>query len=150
MRIASALWWMFAVGLTACAAPSISGGSSGGETARTAAAPASAASLVGTRWMGVVDASFDKRHVPRLEFVAEGRLSGYSGCNLLHGGWRVDAGQIRVGHLVTTKRGCVGPEGDIERRVLAAFNESSRVSREGEKLVFSTAGGDRLEFVEAK
>lgn len=152
MRIGNALLWMFALGLTACAAPSSSGGATGGEAPRAAAAPApvSAATLVGTRWVGVADASVDKRHLPWLEFVAEGRVSGYTGCNLLHGGWRNDAGTIRFGPLVTTKRGCAGPEGDMERRVLAVLNEQSRVSREGDKLVISAAGGERLEFVQAK
>jgi hypothetical protein len=38
----------------------------------------------------------------------------------------------------------------MERRVLAVLNEQSRVSREGDKLVISAAGGERLEFVQAK
>ena len=52
--------------------------------------------------------------------------------------------------LVTTKRGCAGPEGDIERRVMAVLTPQARVTREGNRLVFTGAGGERLEFVEAK
>ena len=114
------------------------------------AAPADAASLVGTRWRGLIDPATDDRYAPWLEFVSEGRVSGYTGCNLLHGAWKSEGGAVHVGPLVTTKRACAGPEGDIERRVIAALNERSRVSREGNKLVFTTADGERLEFAEAR
>ena len=100
--------------------------------------------------MGVIDPSLDKRSAPWLEFIREGRLSGFTGCNLLSGGWRMEGGQIRIGPLATTKRGCLGPEGDIERRVLAALSEQSRVTRDGAKLVFLGSSGARFEFVEAR
>jgi heat shock protein HslJ len=146
VRIGGALSWICALGVAACAAPSVPGG----PVAAEKSVPADPATLLGTRWMGVTDPSIDSRHVPLLEFVLEGRLSGFTGCNLLHGAWRNDGGQVRVGPLVTTKRACLGPEGDIERRVLAALGPQSSVTREGNRLVFTTAGGERLEFVEAK
>ena len=147
MRIAGTFFWMCAVGLGACAAaPAPEGGSGGAAKPAAAAAP----SLVGTRWMGAVDPSLDKRATPWLEFVAEGRLSGFTGCNMLSGGWRTEGGEIRIGPVITTKRGCAGPEGDVERRVLAALNERSRVARDGAKLVFTGSTGERFEFVEAK
>ena len=80
----------------------------------------------------------------------EGRLSGFTGCNLLHGAWKNEGGEVRIGPLVTTKRGCAGPEGDIERRVLAVLTDKARVTREGGRLVFTAPDGQRLEFVEAK
>ena len=100
--------------------------------------------------MGVVDASIDKRFAPWLEFVAEGRVSGYTGCNLLNGAWKIDGGEVRVGPLVTTKRACAGPEQAIERRVLAALNQQARVTREAGRLVFTTPAGERVEFAEAR
>ena len=148
MKIARALLWMCAAGMSACAAPSTPDGSSAGA-APLPTAPLSA-TLVGTRWMGVIDPSLDKRSAPWLEFIGEGRLSGFTGCNLLSGGWRMEGGQIRVGPLVTTKRGCLGPERDIERRVLAALSEPSRVTRDGAKLVLLGSSGERFEFVEAR
>jgi heat shock protein HslJ len=152
MTMARALVWMCAAAMTACAAPSNSGGATPPPSPGPQAAPgkAPAGSLVGTRWMGLIDASIDKRATPWLEFVGEGRVSGFTGCNLLNGAWRNEGGQVRIGPLITTKRGCAGPEGDIERRVLAALNDQSRVTREGNKLVFVGAGGERFEFVEAK
>ncbi len=148
MRIARALLWMCAAGMSACAAPSTPDGSSAGSAPASAAAPP--ATLAGTRWMGVIDPSLDKRSAPWLEFIREGRLSGFTGCNMLTGGWRMEGGQIRVGSLATTKRGCLGPEGDIERRVLAAVSEQSRVTRDGAKLVFLGVSGARFEFVETR
>jgi heat shock protein HslJ len=127
-------WWL-ALGLAACAAP---------PGPQAVAVP----SLAGTRWMGVIDPSIDPRFAPWIEF-AEGRVSGYTGCNLMQGAWTNDRGGIRVGPLATTKRACAGPEQAIERRVVAALNEQSRVTREPGKLVFTTSTGERFEFIAA-
>jgi heat shock protein HslJ len=128
---------LLALGLAACAAPS-------GPQAQAVDAP----SLAGTRWMGVIDPSIDPRFAPWIEF-AEARVSGYTGCNLMQGAWTNDGGAIRMGPLATTKRACAGPEQAIERRVVAALNEQSRVTRESGKLVFTTSAGERFEFVAA-
>jgi heat shock protein HslJ len=106
--------------------------------------------MVGTRWKGVAAPSTDERHLPWLEFVVEGRLSGFTGCNILHGAWKNEGGAVRIGPLVTTKRACAGPEGDIERRVLLVLTGEARVTREADRLVFTAPDGTRLEFVEAK
>ena len=148
MRMGGALLWICAVGVTACAAPSSSGGAPGAP--RAAATPAVASSMVGTRWKGVIDAAVDERQLPWLEFVVEGRLSGFTGCNLLHGAWQNEGGRVRIGTLVTTKRACAGPGGDIERRVLAVLTAQAKVAREGNRLVFTAPDGERLEFIEAK
>lgn len=115
-------------------------------TAACAAAKPEAPSLAGTRWKGVVDPSTATSMVPWLDFTTD-RLSGFTGCNLLSGAWREEGGEVRLGALAATKRGCVGPASDLERRVLAAMSERARVSREGAKLVFTGPGGERFEFV---
>jgi heat shock protein HslJ len=107
-----------------------------------------AAPLAGTRWVGLVNIALDERNTPWLEF-GDGRLTGFTGCNSLTGGWTSDGGQVRFAPLVATKRACAGPEGDIERRFLAAVSEQSRVSREGRKLVLTGPAGERFEFVES-
>jgi heat shock protein HslJ len=117
-------------------------------TGMTIAAGPTPASLLGTRWKGVVDPSLNPGATPWIEF-AEGRFSGFSGCNLLSGAWRSDGGQIRLGPIAMTKRGCMGPEGDVERRLMAVLNGEARVNREGERLVITGPGGDRFEFVAA-
>ena len=146
MKLTGTMVWICTLALSACAAPPSSGGSSQPPRASHAAVPSS---MVGTRWKGV-DAAADEKHLPWLEFVVEGRLSGFTGCNLLHGAWKNEGGEVRIGPLVATKRGCAGPEGDIERRVMAVLTPQARVTREGNRLVFTAPGGQRLEFVEAK
>jgi len=101
--------------------------------------------LAGTRWAGVVDPGTPEGNIPRLELVAEGRLAGYTGCNLMNGSWSLREGEGRIGPLVTTKRACAGPEANIEKRLVAAFNEG-RLVREGNKLVAIGKGGERFEF----
>ncbi|HSJ97889.1 MAG TPA: META domain-containing protein [Myxococcota bacterium] len=126
--------------LAACAATPV---------APPSAAGAPGAGLAGTRWVGVVEPAADPRTLPRLEFVGEGRVTGYTGCNMLSGSWRMEGGEARLGPLATTKRMCLGPEGEVEQRFLRALGEGSRGRREGERLVFTGAGGARFEFARA-
>ena len=104
--------------------------------------------LAGTRWVGVIDAGLDPAMAPRLEFVA-GRVQGYTGCNMMSGSWRVEGGEVRFGAIAATRRMCVGPGGEIEKRVLAALGDASRVRREGERLVIEAPGGARFVFIPA-
>ncbi|HEX4781900.1 MAG TPA: META domain-containing protein [Usitatibacter sp.] len=112
-------------------------------------AAATPASFTGTRWVGA-GADPGNRNAPALEFVTEGRLAGYTGCNLMSGAWRIEAGELRIGRLVTTKRMCVGPESEVEQRVLAVLVESARFTREGDRLVATTPQGARYEFLRAR
>ena len=128
---------LVALGLAACAAP----GGGGGGTPAAAPAP-----LSGSRWIGVVEGNPDSRTLPRLEFAINGRLNGYTGCNMMSGGWREEGGEARFGPIVSTKRFCVGPEGEVEKRVLAALAPGARGVREGERLVVIAPGGARFEF----
>ena len=109
---------------------------------------AAAGSLAGTRWKGVVGSGVDEAATPYLEF-AEGRLAGFTGCNMLSGAWRTENNEVRLGALVTTKRGCPGTGGEMEKRVLAVLTEKTRFSREGNRLV-ATLGDQRMEFEEIK
>ena len=111
------------------------------------AAPAASAdtSLAGTRWVGIVEPGTNEGNIPRLELVAEGRLAGYSGCNLINGAWQMQGSEARVGPLVATKRACAGPESGIEKRLMAALSQG-RLVREGNKLVAIGRNGDRFEF----
>ena len=68
--------------------------------------------------------------------------------NMLAGKWRVDGGAVRLEALAATKRGCLGPAGEVERRFLAAVNSGSRLSLEGAALVAQGPGGERLAFAD--
>lgn len=135
-----------ALALAGCAAPPGGAPVAAKEMAQRPATVL-AESLVGTRWVGVVDGNPDPRMLPRLEFVREGRLTGFTGCNMMNGVWSLDSGEVHVGPVATTKRACVGPEGKIESRLAAALG--GRVTREGGKLVFTGNAGGRFEFVAA-
>jgi len=124
-----------ALGLAACAAPPGPG-----------AAAAAAAPLAGTRWVGVVEGDPDARTLPRLEFAAGGRFAGYSGCNMMSGSWTEEGGEARFGPVMATKRFCAGPEGEVEKRVMAALAPGARGVREGSRLVLIAPGGARFEF----
>jgi heat shock protein HslJ len=113
-----------------------------------AAAAVVPASLAGTRWIGVVESGTNDANIPRLELVAEGRLAGYSGCNLVNGAWATQGGEAHVGPLVSTKRACAGPEAAIEKRFLSAVSEG-RLVLEGSHLVAVGKGGERFEFTPA-
>lgn len=112
-----------------------------------AGAPVTVASLSGTKWVGVAPEGTDPRHLPRLEFVKEGRLSGFTGCNLMSGSWIAEGGSVRLGPIATTKRFCVGPEMDLEKKLLAALGDGARLSREGARLVLTGPSGARYEFI---
>lgn len=138
---------MFLFGLAACTA--VPGGSESGS-AGAAPPPQRGASLVGTRWVGEAGAGVDGAALPRLEFVSGGRMTGFTGCNMLSGTWRMEGGEVRFGGIATTKRMCLGPEGEAEKRLLAALGDGTRVRREGSRLVLTAPGGASFKFTEAK
>ena len=127
-----------ALGLAACATPP-------GPPAAASPAPAPAP-LAGTRWVGVVEGGPDARTLPRLEFTAGGRLAGFTGCNMMSGTWTEEGGEARFGPIAATKRFCAGPEGQVEKRVLAALAPGARGVRQGDRLVLIAPGGARFEF----
>jgi heat shock protein HslJ len=109
----------------------------------------SSPTLTGTRWKGVVEGGVDEAATPWLEFV-DGRVAGYTGCNMLSGTWRAEGSEFRMGPLVTTKRACAGAGGEVEKRLLSTMNERARITREGARLVASVPGGERFEFSEVR
>ena len=128
--------------LGACAAAPEGGGSPKAGTA-------DAAAFAGRSWVGTSAPGVDPGQAPRLELLRDGRVAGYTGCNVLGGQWRVEDGALRFSNLAATKRACIGPQAEVERRFLAAVNEKSRVSLEGGRLVVQS-GTERVELSEGK
>lgn len=148
MMLARSLLSMCVLGLSACAAaPSDAGGPArpAGSAAQSAAAPG----FAGTRWVGVIDAGVDAGATPRLEFLDGGRVAGFSGCNMLSGTWRMEGAEVRLGSIAMTKRMCLGPGAEIEKRLAAAMGAEARVRREGAKLILTGSAGARFEFAQA-
>ena len=127
MHIARILLAAGALALCACATPAKSN-----------------PSVADTRWAAKGETSVDPRQVPRLQFLAEGKLTGYTGCNRMAGAWRLEGDEIKVSELSSTKRACLGPGAEVERRFTTALG--GRINLEGEKLVVSS-GNERVELV---
>ncbi|MGE5096757.1 MAG: META domain-containing protein [Betaproteobacteria bacterium] len=141
-------WMLMAlIGVGGCA---VAPATPGGDAPATRATAAAAAPLAGTRWVGVVDASIQSANVPSLELLAEGRRAGYTGCNMMNGTWTAEGGQGRVGGIVATKRMCLGPGADVEKRLMAALTENARLARQGDRLVVTGPSGERFEFAPAR
>ena len=66
------------------------------------------------------------------------------------GEWRMEKGEVHLGRLVLTKRMCVGPEADVEKRVLAVLVEKARLRFQGDHLVISTPEGASYEFIRSQ
>ena len=127
-----------ALGIAACAVPP-----------GPAASPPPGVPLTGTRWVGVVEGGPDARTLPRLELTSNGRLAGFTGCNMMSGTWSEEGGVAVFGPIASTKRFCVGPEGEVEKRVVAALAAGARGVRKGDRLVVTAPGGARFEFAAA-
>ena len=137
--------WLFALlALGACASAPVV------PPTPAAAAAEPLPALAGTRWVGVVEGSVEGNARPRLEFAIGGELHGYTGCNMLSGHWSEAAGgEVRFVALMVTKRMCLGPGAEIEKRFLAAVSPQSRVAREPARLVVTSPQGARFEFTPA-
>lgn len=114
--------------------------------AAAACATPAAASPEG-RWVLAAQRQ-DPAIAPRLEFTAQGRVAGFTGCNTLSGSYRVEGDRLEI-VAATTKRACSGPGGDVERQLLEVLGGRPRWSLEGERLVLTGSQGSSLEMVPA-
>jgi heat shock protein HslJ len=105
--------------------------------------------VAGTRWVGPLEGRDDGHGTPRLEFAPGGVLHGYTGCNMLSGRWSENGGEVRFSALIVTKRYCLGPNAEVEKRLLAALSSESRATRQGARLVVVSPQGASFEFIAA-
>lgn len=134
--------FLLAMALSACASSPVVPG-----PAAAGAAPLPA--LAGTRWVGKLERTDDGTATPRLEFAAGGELHGYTGCNMLAGRWSESGGEVTFTGIYATKRMCLGPGAEVEKRFLAALSNESRVSRTATSLTVISPRGARFEFAPA-
>ena len=73
----------------------------------------------------------------------DGQVSGSAGCNMFHGTYATDGGQIKVGPLATTRRACDEPLMIQEREFLAALASAVTWSIDGNVLDMHRADGER-------
>ncbi len=80
---------------------------------------------------------------PTLEFLADGRLSGNTGCNSFSATYAADGKKLGIGRVATTRMACAGPEGAMaqEAQFLAALESVTTARREADQLELRTATG---------
>ncbi len=76
--------------------------------------------------------------------VADGRVSGQSGCNRYMGGWTLANGVLTVGPLASTMMYCSEPLMRLEGVFLAALQVVSSLTLDGETLSLLDPSGDPL------
>lgn len=105
--------------------------------------------LAGTKWVGTSEPDADRRTVPRVEFGRDGRMSGYTGCNLMSATFTMEGDRLVLGPVATTKRACPGPVGDREQQLLEILSADPRLRLGRHGLALEGGNGRRFEFVEA-
>jgi heat shock protein HslJ len=116
---------------------------------------AQATALAGTAWqvvalnngrqavVGIAGGSGATPVRPMVEFAADGRISGFGGCNRFNGSWREPArGTVEIDALASTRRTCADDAlGEQEARLLAALQSARTARREADALELRQADG---------
>lgn len=73
------------------------------------------------------------RQLARLEFGADGRLSGHATCNTFNASYTLEGTQLRIGPLASTRMRCGRLQMEQEDRILSALElaTSARVRPDG-------------------
>jgi heat shock protein HslJ len=80
-------------------------------------------------------------------FSADGRITGFSGCNTFMGRYDVDDQTLSVGPLASTRRACATPELQTqEQRFLGDLQQVARLEVSGAQLILETRNETRLRF----
>ena len=79
--------------------------------------------------------------------LSGGRVTGFTGCNNLTGGFEHGAARLAFKPLATTRMACV-PENDLEQRFLSAVNATTSYRITGSTLeLLDNAGKPRMRLV---
>lgn len=84
-----------------------------------------------------------EERTPFVEFnVAENRVHGFSGCNIMNGGYTMEGNKLTFGNMATTMM--AGPEQNMktEAAVLEALGKVAKVKGNEESLKFIDADGN--------
>jgi heat shock protein HslJ len=85
-----------------------------------------------------------------LQFDAEGRLAGTTGCNRYSGGYSAEGTSLAVGQLISTKMACMA-DGVMQQETnfLGALGQAASYSIAGDTLTIEAADGASLVFTRA-
>jgi heat shock protein HslJ len=84
-------------------------------------------SLLGNK----LDISKFTRGLPSLNFGRDGNLSGFTGCNQMHGSFEADKKGLKFGNIASTKMYC---EGVDEDSFTNALGKVTNFQKDGNKL----------------
>jgi heat shock protein HslJ len=101
--------------------------------------------LEGTEWTLVSGVEAPEGSPPTLT-LAEGRASGFGGCNRFMGGYELDGDSISFQQLASTQMACEEPQSAAEAAYLPALEGADGWAIEGGELVLSTGGEETLRF----
>ena len=105
----------------------------------------------GTTWRldppgGAAGDAQGARAAPLTVRFAEGRASGFSGCNRFTGGYTRDGDTLTVGRLAGTMMACPEPRMATEKAFLDGLSGTHRVAIAGDRLTLTPASGTPLAF----
>jgi heat shock protein HslJ len=110
-----------------------------------------ALSFEGTTWRltstggPAADSKEVRPSAPTVRF-ADGRASGFSGCNRFTGGFKREGDTLTVGPLGGTMMACPEPRMAIEKSFLDGLSGTHRVAISGDRLTLTPASGAPLVF----
>jgi heat shock protein HslJ len=127
------------------AGSAVAAGPQVGEWKLSELAPAALAEASDELLEAVTSLSADEHTTVTLNLGADGRASGFSGCNRYTGEYKTDGGSLLgLGNIAGTKRACVGPGMAIESAYLEALSSVRRMQLIGSTLELLDADGTQL------
>jgi len=102
---------------------------------------ASGLHLRGTSW-GFAGETGER--APHVEFVAGGRVTGSSGCNLFSGSYAIDGDTVTIGPVVATRCACPPDIMKRESELFQAFDKTRKAEVSGDTLTLRGEDGATL------
>jgi len=82
-----------------------------------------------------------------LSFTAEGKVSGFAGCNNFMGSYTLEGDTLKMGPLASTRMACLSPEAQAQERVfLEQLKGQPKFVAVGSTLTLILSDGTRVEF----
>jgi len=106
--------------------------------------PAANLALQGTRWVMRIDDAPPRTEAPTLEFSAEGRAGGFTGCNQWFAQIEQANGGLSFHSVGVTRRACEAPAMDIERAFSESLAHTRSAQRDGDDLILFGEEAEQL------
>lgn len=91
-----------------------------------------------------VDVSKFGNGLPFIEFLADGKITGFDGCNRFNGSVEVGAKTLNLGPLASTRMFCPDIDSD---KFMDAINQVTGFTKNGDLLELTGAAGSLLTFL---